>query len=200
MIVELMRHGQTTLQAEHRYVGSTDDPLSPQGAASLRPSTQVPAQVYVSRRRRTAQTADLVFPGARQLVVPGMEEMDFGKFEGRTVRELERDPAYRAWVDGMCEGRCPGGESKDEFERRACAAFLRLMDQAMADGKNRVVVVTHGGTIMAVMARYGIPRREFFSWRVEHGCGIALDADDWTQARTLRLIKETDHRGKEHHA
>ena len=197
MMVELMRHAKTTLQEERRYVGSTDDSLSPKGAHALVAASESPARVYVTPLRRTSQTAALVFPGAELVVVPGLEEMDFGTFEGHSYDELEHDPAYRAWLDGSCVGRCPGGEARDEFVQRVASAFARLLDQAVSHGEGSVTVVAHGGTIMAVMERFGRPRREFFAWQVAQGCGILLDATKWVRTGTLRFVGETDHRRKD---
>ena len=55
--------------------------------------------------------------------------MNFGKFEGRNYKEMENDPDYRAWVEGMCLGKCPGGESREEFCARTCEAFLEVLRQ-----------------------------------------------------------------------
>lgn len=194
MMVELIRHGKTTLQEERRYVGSTDDSLSPKGAQALVAAGKSPARVYVTPLRRTSQTAALVFPDAELVVVPGLEEMDFGSFEGQSHRELEHDPAYRAWLDGSCVGRCPGGEARDEFVQRVASAFAQLLDQAISRGEEGVTIVAHGGTIMAVMERFGRPRREFFAWQVAQGCGLVLDASVWARTGTLRLMGESDHR------
>lgn len=191
MIVELLRHGQTVLQAQQKYVGSTDDPLSPEGASALAEAPQAPMRVYVSSLRRTSQTAQVVFPGAKRVTVPGLEEMDFGRFETKSHADLECDPDYRAWVGGGCIEACPGGEALDEFSERVCAAFACLLDDASARRERRVVAVVHGGTIMAVMARFALPVREFFEWQVAHGCGYVLDASDWKTRRTLSLLHET---------
>lgn len=193
MIVELLRHGRTVLQEEGRYVGRTDDPLSAAGAEELLPAGRVPSVVYVSNKQRTAQTAGIVFPGARQLAVPGLEEMDFGRFEGHTFAELEHDVDYQAWFAGGCVGICPGGEGKAAFDQRVTAAFARLMDTAIARGEDRLTTVAHGGTIMAVLARWGQPRRDYFDWRVSCGCGYLLDATRWVSERTLFLLTEIKH-------
>lgn len=194
LIVELMRHAQTRLQAEHRYVGSTDDDLLPEAAAQLHPATRQPARVYITPLARTAQTARIVYPSAKLAVVPDLEEMDFGAFERRNYQELEHDVRYRTWVEGGCNAPCPGGEGREAFSRRVCKAFARLMDGAVTQGEEELILVAHGGTIMAVMERYGQPARQFFDWKVEHGCSLILDASDWRLSRTLLLIGTTDHR------
>ena len=38
MRLELIRHGETALQKEHRYQGITDAPLSPEGRGNLHPA------------------------------------------------------------------------------------------------------------------------------------------------------------------
>lgn len=198
MTLEIIRHAQTTLQEEHRYVGATDDSVSARAMAALAPAEApaCPERVYVTSRKRTVQTARAIFPSARPVCVDGLEEMDFGEFEGRRVEELEHDDAYREWVEGGCLGACPQGESKDQFARRVCDSFARLLDGVARAGDlhaDDVTVVAHGGTIMAVMERFGRPARDFFEWRVAWGCGLLLDAGDWEGSRTLRMIGRTTH-------
>lgn len=186
MIVTLIRHGETVWQAESRYQGISDIPLSPEGAAALRPAADVPDVVYVTGLRRTAQTAAILFPSARQIITRGLEEMDFGVFEGKNYRELSDSEDYRAWVDGGCLGPCPGGESKAVFCRRVCAAFEGLM--AENAGAPSLTLVAHGGTLMAVLERYGRPARDYFDWHCPCGQGYRLEAENWDADRTLRLL------------
>lgn len=82
-----------------------------------------PEKVYITALQRTRQTAERLFPQARLVVVEDLGEMNFGRFEGRSAAEMEEDPSYRAWVEGMCRGQCPGGESLPAFSRRVCRAF-----------------------------------------------------------------------------
>ena len=51
MLIYLLRHGQTEYNAQKRYQGQRDIPLSPEGAAQLRRADFDPDVVYVSRRR-----------------------------------------------------------------------------------------------------------------------------------------------------
>ena len=81
MRLELIRHGETALQKEHRYQGVTDVPLSPEGRETLRPAKFQPERVIVTPLQRTRETADILFPGVPQLVIPGLQEMNFGHFE-----------------------------------------------------------------------------------------------------------------------
>lgn len=166
----LLRHGQTAGNLERRYVGRTDEPLSPAGRAAASASG-VDGElelVYVSPLVRARETAAIRFPNARQTVLPDLREMDFGAFEYRTADEMIHDAAYSAWVEGGCTAPCPGGEGLGDFRARSCRGFARAAEDAMARGLERLVVVAHGGTVMAVMSRFACPARPYFDWAV--GC------------------------------
>ncbi|MCD8212226.1 MAG: histidine phosphatase family protein [Oscillospiraceae bacterium] len=189
MEVELIRHGATAWQKEGRYQGKSDIPLSPEGRNSLIPAEGCPDVVYVTSLLRTRETARILFPKARQEIVPGLEEMDFGVFEGRTAREMEADEAYRDWVESGCLSRCPGGESREQFSDRVCLAFDDLLRSATLRGEPGLTIVAHGGTLMALLERFGKPRQEYFQWMTDCGCGFRLRAENWTEDRSL-VVRE----------
>ena len=192
MNIYLLRHGRTRWNAEHRYQGRSDIPLSAEGEAELCRAELTADEVWVSPQRRARRTAELLFPESRQNVVEAFAEMDFGDFEGRNYLEMEHDPAYRAWVDGGCNGRCPGGESRPEFSRRVCGAFETLVEQAAQQGRRELVIVAHGGVQMAVMERFALPERGYFDWNAPCGGGYVLDWEEdlWQSERKLRLLRE----------
>ena len=130
MKIYLLRHGVTIYNTEKRYQGQRDIPLSTQGRAALRRADFTPEVVYVSPMTRARQTAAVLFPDSRLVIVPGLREMDFGTFEGRNYVEMENDPDYLAWVASNCESPCPDGEKKEDFAARSCGVFARLLDQA----------------------------------------------------------------------
>lgn len=188
MKIYLLRHGETDYNAQGRYLGRTNLPLSKSGRAALVRADFTPDTVYVSPLRRTAETAGILFPGARQIIVPDLREMDFGIFEGRSWRDMEDLPAYRQWVDSGCRGPIPEGESMAAFSQRTCAAFEALADRAADAGADPLVIVAHGGTQMAVMERCALPRQDYFSWRGPLGGGFVLDGARWREARILTLL------------
>ena len=108
---------------------------------------------------------------------------------GRNYVEMEHDPDYLAWVAANCESQCPDGERKAEFSDRICKAFAALVDKALADGEELLVILAHGGTQMAAMERYALPRRDYYAWVRPHAGGYVLDAADWAEKRQLRLVK-----------
>lgn len=193
MIVELIRHGKTIWHDAKRYQGSSDVPLSEAGKGELRPASHCPQTVYITPLQRTRQTAELLFPTAHLVVVEDLREMDFGAFEGRSAAEMAGDPAYRTWVEGQCQGRCPGGENLTEFSHRIRRVFARLLDQALAAGEERVTIVAHGGTQMAALSAFAQPARNYFAWQSPCGQGYLLDGKDWQSARRLHLLEQVDH-------
>ena len=198
MKIYLIRHGETALKASGAYQGWIDEPLSKDGKMALgygtahafgALSTGSPhppgGWVYVSPMRRARETASLVLPYSRQVVVENLKEMHFGDFEGRTPDEMKNDPAYRAWVDSGCLDRCPNGETKDEFSARTCAAFEALVDMALRRGDQALFIVAHGGTQMAVMETFVDPSRPFYAWLLDCGMGYILDTAPWAAERRL---------------
>lgn len=176
MQITLIRHGQTPGNALHRYIGSTDEPLSEEArqqmAALFHDHTL--AEVYVSPLIRTRQTAGILFPDARQIVVDDLREMDFGDFENRSYRDMEHDSSYRSWVAGNCLGPCPHGESRALFSRRVCHAFSALV-KAQRKEDNRLVFVVHGGTIMAILEQFSLPHRDFYAYSLKNCQGFVCD-------------------------
>ncbi len=185
MRITLIRHGMTPGNREHRYIGRTDEPLAPQGAAVLCPQPDPPGRVFVTPLLRTAQTAALLFPAARQQVVVGLREMDFGDFEGRNADEMADDSAYRAWVAGNCVASCPNGESMEGFSRRVCAAFSAVVADAAARSVEELTFVVHGGVIMAVLAAFALPKRPYFDYAVGNARGYVCRADFAENGLTL---------------
>ena len=50
------------------------------------------------------------------------------------------------------------------------------MDKALADGEEMLVILAHGGTQMAALERYGVPRRSYYRWCGPNAGGYVLDA------------------------
>ena len=103
----LIRHSITAGNLEHRYIGCrTDEPLCEAGIAlaqqksvEFRRSFPAPELVLVSPMQRCRQTAEILFPHMPQKIVWGLQECDFGAFEGKNYQELSGDTSYQSWID-----------------------------------------------------------------------------------------------------
>lgn len=166
----LIRHGMTQGNFERRYIGRTDEPLCAEGLVAARALLMrglLPVtRVFSSPMLRCVQTADILFPQQRAVLVPALKECNFGQFEGCTADELAAYPAYAAWVASGCAAPIPGGEDPGQFKARCCEAFVRLAAD-LQDGAC-AAIVTHGGCIMSILERFAVPRRPFYDWHVEN--------------------------------
>ena len=64
-----------------------------------------------------------------------------------------------------------------------------LVDKALADGEEMLVILAHGGTQMAAMERYALPRRDYYAWCGPNAGGYVLDARDWPEQHILHLVE-----------
>lgn len=168
MEIFLFRHGKTGYNLEGRYLSETDLSLTREGIEELSPAGFNPGRVYTSPYLRTKETAEILFPGCEQVEIPEFSEMNFGIFEGKTAKEMEEDPNYQAFVDSFCELPIPGGECRKDFCKRVTLAFLKLLSEQKEEP---LVLVVHGGTIMAICEAFGEPKKSYFDYHIPCGKG-----------------------------
>jgi len=173
--VWLVRHGKTAGNLLGRYIGTTDEALCPEGMAALREkSCGAPEVVYASPMKRCLETAGILWPKALVVQKEDLRECDFGLFENKSYRELNGDPDYQAWIDSNGTLPFPGGESPEEFKARVQRAFSGILEDAGRMGYRRIALAVHGGTIMAIMEKWGTPPGEYYRWQVKNGEGYVL--------------------------
>lgn len=173
--IHLVRHGKTAGNLMGRYIGTTDESLCMEGVAELRKiSYETPKIIYASPLKRCLETAEILWPGIPVVKKPDFRECDFGEFENRNYQELNGDPAYQAWIDSGGTLPFPGGESLEAFKARVQQAFSEVLDDAAHQGYQKIALAVHGGTIMAIMEKWGTPPGEYYRWQVKNGEGFVL--------------------------
>lgn len=190
LTISLSRHGLTPGNLRRAYVGSTDQPLCPQGREELGAlAGEYPPveRIYTSPLVRCVETAALLYPGQPLHPVEDLRERHFGRFENLSHSEIIALPGYRDW--GMtAEGMIfPNGEELESFTARCTAAFWQVVGKAEAEGITRAAVVTHGGVIMALMEEFCRPSKPFYQWQLPNGGGYLLDC--LADSRQLTLIR-----------
>ena len=108
MLIYLLRHGLTEYNAQKRYQGQRDIPLSAEGLSQLRRADIDPKVVYITPLQRTAQTARVLFPEAELVVVKDLQEM-LRQLRGQKLR---RDGARRR-LSGV-----GAGQLREQMPRR----------------------------------------------------------------------------------
>ena len=156
-----VRHAESTANAEGRYQGHADFPLSGAGrrqarklAARFREEGFVPTHAYTSPLARTSQTAAILADGwALDVVdVDDLMEYDVGVLSGLTPDEVTaRYPELdmeRAWETGLAD--VEGVELPEARMARA----KRVVDHAVGghDDGDTVLMVTHGGILQNILA------------------------------------------------
>lgn len=147
-----LRHWPTRWNDEKRLQGRRDLPLSPASRDDLQrlavPPDLARLHWYSSPLQRARETAAALHLDVTS--APALIEMDWGDWEGRTVRELrEADPAGMAAREALgLDLQPPGGESPREVLQRVTAwtEAMRL------EGDQRLGAVCHKGVIRALLA------------------------------------------------
>ena len=175
--VTFIRHGMTAGNQKKRYIGRTDEPLCEEGAAQILkrkalgdypPDNRV-GILIASPMTRCLQTASLIYPGKDPVVDPGLRECDFGLFENKNYMEMSEFAPYKAWIESNGTLPFPEGETVEGFRERCCQAALKWLWQIWRADIGEAVFVVHGGTIMSVMERLAVTRREYYQWGLENG-------------------------------
>lgn len=179
--VVLVRHGETTANHEQRWYGALDAPLTARGELQVRATgerfraMQATAPVdalYVSPlpRARTTAAAIAAAIGLEPVIDDGLREFSIGDWEGRTFRDLiETENLWGRWAQDPTFAP-PNGESPASFGRRAVAVVQRLAERHPGQ---RILLVTHGGIISAVLdIWFGGNSGDWVRWD-PHNCAVS---------------------------
>ena len=100
--IAMIRHGKTYGNTLGRYIGVTDEPLCEEGKKELEQRTMDTVELlFVSPLKRCLETADILYPYAKQVKIPEFAECNFGEFENKNYQELKDNPKYQEWIDSM---------------------------------------------------------------------------------------------------
>ena len=200
--VFLVRHGQSRGNAEGRFGGHTDTPLSTRGRKQAKAAAAVLAKenltaIYASDLARSLETA---MPLSRLTTLEVQAAAEFrersvGVMEGLTFEEAaEQHPEqYAALLQRDFEHVLLGGESYRQTLDRAA----RKLDEAIATHRGgRIAIFTHTGTIcilaLHLMGALDAPELKPV-WISSSNCGITrfeLRADGFV--RVLN-VNDTSH-------
>jgi broad specificity phosphatase PhoE len=174
--VLLIRHGQSEWNADGRWQGQADPPLTDLGRHQAQHASRnlgVVDAIVASDLQRASETALILSEalGVGPVVLePGLRERDAGEWSGLTRAEIERDwPGYLDSPSGSRHAafagdpadqpkaerrRPPSWEPDEALLERVIDALSRIHD--LVPG-GEVIVVTHGGVVYALEGRLGSP-------------------------------------------
>jgi len=150
----LVRHAETAWSRSGQHTGRTDLALTEAGrevARGLRGPLRCwkAERVLVSPLQRARETCRLAGLDDRAEVREELVEWDYGRYEGRTTRDIRRErPDWDLWRDGS-----PEGESAAQVGTR----MDTLLDD-LADARGTVAIFSHGHVLRVLGARWiGLP-------------------------------------------
>lgn len=170
----LVRHGTTALNTENRYRGRRDIPLDGRGyqdaaqAGSILSGARL-AAVYTGPLRRAIATAQIIAGAARVpdvRILPGLNNLDYGSWEGMTAAEAARHDAaaFALYRSSPSHAACPGGERLIDAQRRMLAALWLIGSR---HGGEAVAAVTHAVMVRLIVLHVSGVEDE--SWRLTAG-------------------------------
>lgn len=189
MNLVLIRHAESTANAEGRWQGRADFPLSDAGRSQagrlrlrLEREEYSPTHIYTSPLSRVDETARIA---SSNMDVPieswdDLMEHDVGVFSGLTWAELEeRFPdTLREFNETFSLDIVEGAETHGEIMARAGRVVDRLISEH--DNGDRVLVFSHGGILTHVIAKLlGTDRLWSLSVRNTAVFEFVIDVDKW---------------------
>ena len=145
----VVRHGQTTWNAEKRWQGRADSPLSALGTAQAEWAAKVldPFDLVVTSNLSPPATRERSSPrrSARPWrSTPIFAEHDVGDWTGLTIDEIEEGSPGTLRASG---GHPDGWEEDDDV---ATESDHRARAHREGESRARVLVITHGGLIRSL--------------------------------------------------
>ncbi|HST03692.1 MAG TPA: histidine phosphatase family protein [Chloroflexia bacterium] len=204
-LVYLVRHGETTWNAEHRFQGHLDVELSRKGLAQAEAvakwlATQPVhfAALFSSDLKRAVQTAQII--GKRVGLIPqlyrGLRELHGGEWQGLLRAEIEaRFPGkLDLWDEQLDSFTVPGGESLPAVQRRIYATYEKIVAEHTGEA---IIIVSHGAaltTLLAALHDWDLVE----TWQTRQArmgnTGVTVVAHDHhTDSHDLLLLNSSEH-------
>ena len=206
MRILLARHGETPWNAEGRYQGQVDIPLSEVGQQQARSLGERLSTVRIDRAvasplSRAAETARLALGADRasQLAFDeGLLEIGHGDWEGLLASEIrQRDPErLQAWrnVPDTVQMPGPGGESLQQVLDRAWPGLARAC-AGLGDDET-LLVVAHDAVNRVLLCRLlGIPLARLWTFRQAPATLNLLEGASVDGLEVVRLNDCSHHTG-----
>ncbi|HEY5092010.1 MAG TPA: histidine phosphatase family protein [Acidimicrobiales bacterium] len=168
-MIILIRHGQTTTNAQRLLVGRSDPALTELGerqAMALRPLLTRVRDVWTSPLQRARFTAALAIPSVAAVVKESFIEVDYGSMDGQALSVVSEEQ-WRAFEHDH-DTAFGDGESLASVDQRVHAELqLLLMDPTslLHSSTTDLAIVTHMSPIKsAVTWALGVPGSA--AWRM----------------------------------
>jgi probable phosphoglycerate mutase len=158
----VVRHAESTWNAEHRWAGWGDPPLSEEGKTRVRAVLAELAHlglgaVVCSDLLRARRTGEIIAGGlglGPPTLLSALRERNAGSFTGKTSEEIAAGwpELFERWRAGQPVDP-PGSEPRESFIERVLAGLVEAAGQVASTA----IVVTHQGVIRVIQRHLGSP-------------------------------------------
>ncbi len=192
----LIRHCETEYNTENKYLGRTNVPLNNAGKnyaklLAWQFKDENIRRIYSSNLGRTYETADIIsaFHSLGVERVPGLNEIDFGDWEGLTFDEIERRYKKEAkeYLTDPLNFRFPNGETLQEFNKRILNAFNLILKRHLNE---IILIVSHGGTNRIILGK-ALNLELEDHWRIKQDIGCINVIDFLEDTANVSLMNGT---------
>lgn len=193
----LVRHGETEWNAQRRYQGQSNMPLSGLGRRQAQLiATRLAGDkidfVYASDLKRAWETASFIAEkiGLKVSSEPRLRELKFGILEGLTFDEAQGQfpEMIAAWLEDI-NNTPEGAETIDLFNTR----IISLLDDLKKEHDEQIILlVGHGGSLSEILrVVLGLSREKRWYLEMENASlSEVLIADEYV---ALKRLNDTCH-------
>ena len=192
----LVRHGLTKWNAQKRFMGQSDIPLSARGRAQAQwlarqLRDREIAAIYTSDLARARETAQIIaaqrIPELPVHVSQAWRELNFGEWEGLTYARIAAQYEDQlGFFSDPARNAPPGGESPAHLLQRVRAELLFIAQNRNWTTHGDIVIVSHSGALrMLLCDLLGIPLERQWQLRIDAGSLSALDVSLGRDAETV---------------
>ncbi len=186
-MIALVRHGQSTSNAQGLVVGRGDPHLTELGerqARALAPWLENVREVWTSPLHRARETAALAVPELVAVVKDSFLELDYGTFEDSTTSPAPNE-GWRA-LEHRHDQAFGGGESLAELDERIhdeLDALLGDPTNLLHSPTEHLAIISHVSPIKSAVAwALGVPGTVAWRMRLENGSLTLVGARNGTPA------------------
>lgn len=173
-MIILIRHGQTTTNAQRLLVGHSDAELTELGerqSRALAPYLADVVEVWVSPLQRARTTAALALPHLEPIVNESFIEVSYGALDGQPVSVISGEQ-WRAFEHDH-DVALGGGESLASVDQRVHGELDALLDDEgslLHSGQHHLAIVSHVSPIKsATVWALGVPGSVAWRTRLDNG-------------------------------
>lgn len=200
----LIRHGITQGNLDGKYIGQTNLSLCPQGKTQIENLAKAGiypkvAKVYSSPLERCLETAEIIYPDQKLMIIDEVSEMNFGEFENKTTDQLKDLREYTDWIQGGPDSAPPQGEKYSDFQLRCIDGLDAIFTDMMEHDVTRAALITHAGVITNLLCGYGLPKGKPADYLCAPGEGyeIILTPFLWQKGPTFEISGKIRLRSKD---